>query len=114
MKRPECPECGTPLGHTPAGWQCHNASCPLDEFYFNVTRGKVGPPLLRPVEAAGPPPERVEVAQPAETFEDWLVKHGVTDEMYKGLDEKTRWELKMAFSQRHLKDPDFGLLPPQR
>ncbi|MBA7593138.1 hypothetical protein ES703_00055 [subsurface metagenome] len=109
MKSPECTICHTPLEHTPQGWKC-----PVDGFYFNVKRGKAGPPLLRPVEAAGPPPPE-KVKQPvAETFEAWRVRYGVTDEMYKDLDEKTRWEIKMAFSQRHLKDPDFGMLPPQR
>lgn len=113
MRSPECTVCGTPLEHTPAGWQC-----PVDGFYFNVERGKAGPPLLKPplAEAGRPLPEKVGgVAQPAEeTFEDWLVRHGVTDEMYKGLDDPTRWELKMAYNQRHKKDAEFVMLPPQR
>lgn len=107
MKSPECTICGTPLEHTPQGWKC-----PVDGFYFNVKRGKAGSPLLRPVEAE-PPAEKVEVAKPvAETFEDWLARHGVTPEMYDGADGKTKQDLKTAFYQRHREEPDVALFPP--
>ena len=100
---------------TPSGWVC-----PTDGFYFRVQRGQVvGGPLLNPpegfveeVQAEQVPATKGE--QPSEeTFEEWLAKHGVTKEMYQDADDRTKEDLKTAFYQRHLREPDVALFPPQ-
>lgn len=116
MKAPKaiiCTVCGSNLMHGEKGWVC-----PTCGFYFVVRRGKAGAPLLEPPKGIVEKPAGQAPTPPAsaeETFEKWRERHGgVTDEMYEGLDDKTKWELKMAYSQRHKKDADFVMLPPQR
>lgn len=106
--------CGTPLERTSAGWRC-----PVCDFWYVVRRGKVAVgPLLNPPEIVEERPASPQPSSPAsteETFEQWLENHGgITDEMYKSQDDKTKWELKMAYNQRGKKDADFEVLPPQR
>lgn len=108
---PTCSICGARLEYTPEGWQC-----PIDKFYFNVSRGVAGEPLLNP-------PRQLEVSQEQqthqaaaakeETFEEWLAKRGVTKEMYEGENKETKEDLKTAFYHRGQKDADVVLLPPR-
>jgi len=95
---------------TPQGWVC-----PTDGFYFIVRRGEVASgPLLNPPEGIVEEGQEKLVEKPTEeTFEEWLTKHGVTVEMYNDADKRTKEDLKTAFYQRHLKEPDVALFPPQ-
>jgi len=87
-------------------------------LYFNVHRGVAGEPLISPPRQQPEvvPQEQQQAAAPGgeETFEGWLAERGVTKSMYNDLDKQTRWELEMAFNQRHKKDAEFILLPPKR
>jgi len=91
LKVLKCPLCGAELERTPQGWRC-----PRTGFYFRVERGAVSPRPMWGVEA----PPAAEGAAPIETFEAWLAEHGISQEMYKDLDEKTKKDLKVAFWQR--------------
>jgi len=102
--------CGTPLERTPSGWRC-----PVCDFWYIVRRGEVvSGPLLSPPKGLVEEERPAEVKPaPEETFEEWLEGRGITEEMYKGLDKSTTWELRMAYNQRHKKDAEFVVLPPQ-
>lgn len=112
MMRPTCTVCGSNLEHTSEGWRC-----PVDGFFYLVSRGVAGEPLLSPLRqletsasvGAGESQQAKE-----ETFEGWLEEHGVTKEMFRDADNKTKEELKVAFYQRGKKDADAILLPPQK
>jgi predicted RNA-binding Zn-ribbon protein involved in translation (DUF1610 family) len=105
-----CTVCGSNLMRGPSGWLC-----PTCGFYFRVSRGKAGAPLLEPPEevAEEAPPAAPVPPASTETFEEWLEKHGVTAEMYNDADKRTKEDLKTAFYQRHLKDADVTLFPAQ-
>jgi hypothetical protein len=70
-------------------------------------------PLLNPPEIVEEKPSPSSPASTEETFEKWLEGRGITEEMYKSLDKATTWELRMAYNQRHKKDAEFVVLPPQ-
>jgi len=109
---PTCTLCTTPLERTQAGWHCS-----VCDFYYVVRRGKVAVgPLLNPPEIVEerPSPQASSPASTEETFEKWLEGRGITEEMYKDLNKETKWELRMAYNQRHKKDAEFIVLPPQQ
>lgn len=92
-----CPLCRSELEHTPQGWRCK-----ICTFFYNIERGRVGPPLLEPVsmwvrrgEAVsveraptapaeeGPLEDRF--GQPRGKFKEFLEEHNIGPEMYRGL-----------------------------
>lgn len=106
MMEPKC-VCGTPLVPSGKYWKC-----PRDNFFYNVSRGASGRPMwIQPEEEAVLAPQPVK----EETFEGWLAERGVSPEMYKDADDRTKEDLRTAFYQRHLKEgADVVLFPPQR
>lgn len=105
LQLPKCPLCRTPLRPSGKYWVC-----PQDNFVYNVTNGVPGRPMWGPREDL---PQSPQPPQSEETFEGWLAERGVTPEMFKDQDDKTKEDLKTAFYQRGRKDADVELLPPR-